>query len=216
MCSNFQPIKNHHADWVKQIFGCELPTEQWREEAYPTYPAPFIYLEHGKPRCELAQFGLVPHWATDKKKFGLRTYNARSETVHEKPSYRSAWTERRFGLVLMESFYEPNWESGKAVRWKIKRADHEPSVAASIWERIIDKDTGEVILSFSMLTINADGHEVMKHFHKPEDEKRSIVVLQDLNYQSWLHANHDEALSMLTLAPTGFLQSLPFPKNQST
>ena len=153
MCSNFEPIKRTQAPWVKTHFGCELPAEDWRPEAYPTYPAPFIYLDEGKPRCELAQFGLVPHWATDKKKFGLKTYNARSETVHEKPSYRNAWKERRFGLVLVNSFYEPNWETGKAVRWRIKRSDRSPIAVASIWERIIDKDTGEIIFSFSMLTI---------------------------------------------------------------
>ncbi|NOU24100.1 MAG: SOS response-associated peptidase [Methylotenera sp.] len=212
MCSNFQPIKNHHANWVKQHFNCNLPNAEWRSEAYPTYPAPFIYLENGQPRCELAQFGLVPHWATDKKKFGLKTYNARSETVHEKPSYRSAWKERRFGLVLAESFYEPNWESGKAVRWRIKRADSEPTVIASIWERFIDKETGEIIFSFSMLTINANGHEVMKHFHKPEDEKRSVVVLNDSQYLPWLNANHDDARSMLNLAPSDFLMSEEAPR----
>lgn len=211
MCSNFQPIKNHHSDWVKKHFECELPNEQWREEAYPTYPAPFIYLENGKPKCELAQFGLVPHWATDKKKYGLKTYNARSETVHEKPSYRSAWIERRFGLILMESFYEPNWESGKAVRWRIKRADGEPSAAASIWERIVDRETGEVIFSFSMLTVNANGHEVMKHFHKQEDEKRSIVVLNNSEYSSWLNANHNEARELLNVAPNDYLVSEPAP-----
>ena len=115
MCSNFQPIKNHHASWVKQHFDCELPNAQWREEAYPTYPAPFIYLHDGKPRCELARFGLVPHWAIEKKKFGLRTYNARSETVHEKPSYRSAWKERRFGLILMKAFTSPIGKQAKLV-----------------------------------------------------------------------------------------------------
>ena len=155
MCSNFQPIKKTHNEWVKQQFDCELPNAEWRAETYPTYSAPFIYLDEGKPRCELAQFGLVPHWATDKKKFGLKTYNARSETVAEKPSYRSAWRERRFGLALMESFYEPSWETGKAVRWRIKRSDCQPIAVASIWERIVDKETGEVIFSFSMLTINA-------------------------------------------------------------
>jgi putative SOS response-associated peptidase YedK len=212
MCSNFQPIKNHNADWVMQHFNCGLPNSDWRAEAYPTYPAPFIYLENGQPRCELSQFGLVPHWAVDKKKFGLKTYNARSETVHEKPSYRSAWKERRFGLVLAESFYEPNWETGKAVRWRIKRADSEPAAIASIWERFIDKETGEIIFSFSMLTINATGHEVMKHFHKPEDEKRSVVVLNDNQYKSWLDANHDEARSMLHLAPSGILISEAAPR----
>ncbi len=188
MCSNFEPITRNQAAWVKTHFGCELPVADWRPEAYPTYPAPFIYLDEHKPRCELAQFGLVPHWAEDKKKFGLHTYNARSETVAEKPSYRSAWKERRFGLAIMQSFYEPNWETGKAIRWRIKRADDEPVAVASIWERFIDKETGEIIFSFSMLTINADGHSVMKHFHKPVDEKRSIVVLNEADYLPWLHA----------------------------
>ena len=212
MCSNFQPIKKTHSTWVKQHFDCELPNAEWREETYPTYPAPFIYLDEGKPRCELAQFGLVPHWATDKKKFGLKTYNARSETVQEKPSYRSAWKERRFGLIIMESFYEPSWETGKAVRWRIRRRDGQPIAVASIWERIVDKETAEVILSFSMLTINATGHEVMKHFHKPEDEKRSIVVLKDTEYQDWLHANHDQARKLLNLASPGFLESEAAPR----
>ena len=212
MCSNFEPINRTQSAWVKAQFGCELPAADWRPEAYPTYPAPFIYLEEGKPRCELAQFGLVPHWAEDKKKFGLRTYNARSETVHEKPSYRNAWEKRRFGLVLVNSFYEPNWETGKAIRWRIKRADQQPSAIASIWERIIDKSTGEVLMSFSMLTIHAAGHEVMQHFHKPEDEKRSVVVLNEDDYLSWLHADTVQAKALMRLAPDGLLTSQAAPR----
>ncbi len=166
----------------------------------------------GKPKCELAQFGLVPHWATDKQKFGLKTYNARSETVAEKPSYHNAWKQRRFGLVLMESFYEPCWETGKAVRWRIKRADAAPMAAACIWERFIDTETGEILFSFSMLTIHANGHEIMQHFHKPEDEKRSIVVLDEADYQPWLHANHEQARSLLKVAPDNFLMSEAAPR----
>lgn len=212
MCSNFQPIKKSHNTWVKEHFGCDLPDTPWREDVYPTYPAPFIYLDEGKPRCELAQFGLVPHWATDKKKFGLKTYNARSETVQEKPSFRFAWKEHRFGLVLMESFYEPSWETGKAVRWRIKSSDGEPIAVASIWELITDKETGEIIFSFSMLTINATGHEVMQHFHKLEDEKRSIVVLKEDEYKIWLNANHGEAKNLLKIASKNFLTSEPAPR----
>jgi putative SOS response-associated peptidase YedK len=215
MCSNYEPIKHHQNDWVKKHFECDLPSTPWPEETYPNYPAPFIFLEDDKPKCELAQFGLVPHWVTDKKKFGLRTYNARSETLSEKPSYRSAWKDRRFGLAIMNSFYEPNWETGKAIRWRIKRSDAEPVAVASIWERFIDKETGEIIFSFSMLTINADGHEVMQHFHQPQDEKRSIVVLQNTDYLPWLNASHEAARALLTLAPTQFLQSEPAPKQKA-
>lgn len=212
MCSNFEPIKKENNSWVKSHFDCDLPDSPWRAEAYPTYPAPFIYLDNGKPRCELAQFGLVPHWAEDKKKYGLRTYNARSETVHEKPSYRKAWSEKRFGLVIMESFYEPSWETGKAVRWRIKRADTQPVAVASIWERFIDKETGEIIFSFSMLTVNATGHPIMKHFHRPEDEKRSVVVLNEQEYLPWLKADTTHARSMLNVAADGLLISEAAPK----
>ncbi|HYN53648.1 MAG TPA: SOS response-associated peptidase family protein [Methylotenera sp.] len=212
MCSNYQPIKNHHNPWVKQHFSVDLPDNPWREEIYPTYASPFITLDKGMPRCDLSQFGLVPFWAADKKNFGLHTYNARTESVAEKPAFRSAWKERRFGVVLLESFFEPNWETDKAVRWRIKRADGQPIAVASIWDRIVNKETAEVIHSFSMLTINADGHEVMQHFHRPTKEKRSIVVLQDNQYHDWFNATQEEALGMLTLAPPGFLVSEPAPK----
>ena len=215
MCSNFQPIKRSSNDWVKDHFGIDLPNEEWRPEAYPTYHAPFVFIEDGQVKCELAQFGLVPMWAPDKKKYGLRTYNARSETVEEKPTYRSAWKGRRFGLILMDSFYEPNWESGKAIRYRIKRSDEQPEAAACIWERIIDKDTGEIILSFSMLTINATEHPVMKHFHKPEDEKRSIVILQNNDYQKWLNADQGIARDLLQLAPDNYLHSEASPQLKS-
>jgi putative SOS response-associated peptidase YedK len=66
-----------------------------------------------------------------------------------------------------------------------------------------------------MLTINADGHEVMQHFHQPQDEKRSIVVLQNTDYLPWLNASHEAARGLLTLAPSQFLQSEPAPKQKA-
>lgn len=45
MCSNYQPIIRARHEWVKQHFGCDLPAEEWRPEAYPLYPTPFIYLD---------------------------------------------------------------------------------------------------------------------------------------------------------------------------
>ena len=210
MCSNFQPISHTQNNWVIQNFGCELPNSNWRVEAFPTYPAPFIFIDNGIPKCELAEFGLRPFWAKDRR-YGTRTYNARSETVAEKPSYKNAWKNKQFGLVLMDKFFEPNWETGKAVRWGIKRKDAQPIAVASLWERFVDKDTGEVVFSFSMLTINADGHPVMKHFHKPNDEKRSIVVLENSKYLNWLNADHQTALSLLEVSDEDFLVSSPSP-----
>lgn len=211
MCSNYTPISESNENWVKAQFDCSLPNTTWRNETYPTYPAPFIFFIDGKPKCELAEFGLRPFWAKDKR-FGTKTYNARSETVAEKPSYKNAWKNMQFGLAIMDNFYEPNWETGKAIRYAIKRTDSKPIAVASIWERFTDKETGEIVSSFSMLTINADNHSVMKHFHRPNDEKRSIVVLNDSDYINWLNANHNQARDLLKLAPEGFLYSEPSPR----
>jgi putative SOS response-associated peptidase YedK len=38
-----------------------------------------------------------------------------------------------------------------------------------------------------MLTINADAHPLMQHMHKPQDEKRMVVVLQESDYDAWLN-----------------------------
>ena len=113
---------------------------------------------------------------------------------------------------MMQSFYEPNYETGKAVRWRIKRHDASPIAVASIWERYVDQTTGEIVCSFSMITINATGHPVMQQFHAPEDEKRSIVVLQDNEYMPWLQASQDRARKLLQLAPDGFLDSEAAPR----
>lgn len=51
----------------------------------------------------------------------------------------------------------------------------------------------------------------MKHFHKPEDEKHSIVVLQNSDYLSWLHAEYQMALNLLKISGGDFLISSAAP-----
>lgn len=97
------------------------------------------------------------------------TYNARTETVAEKPSFKHAWRDRQFCIILAEVFFEPNYESGKQVRWRIERADGSPFGIAGIWkQRLRDDELPK--WSMSMLTINADEHPLMRRFHKPRDE----------------------------------------------
>ncbi|MGV3581255.1 MAG: hypothetical protein ACO1N8_03025 [Methylophilus sp.] len=60
--------------------------------------------------------------------------------------------------------------------------------------------------------LSADGHEVMKHFHKPEDEKRSIAVLNKNEYLPWLNASTQQAKELLYLNPDNFLISEAAPR----
>lgn len=52
----------------------------------------------------------------------------------------------------------------------------------------------------------------MQQFHAPDDEKRSIVVLQDNEYMPWLQASQDQVRELLKIAPHGFLDSEAAPR----
>jgi putative SOS response-associated peptidase YedK len=106
--------------------------------------------------------------------------------VATKPSFRNAWKRNQFCIVPAENFFEPCYETGKPVRWRISAAEGTPLGIAGIWEwRACDPD-GLPLLSFSMLTINADGHPLISRLHKPGDEKRMLVLLEPQQYQGWL------------------------------
>jgi putative SOS response-associated peptidase YedK len=197
MCVQYLTTVN--IKWVKTHFDLDLPVTSVHD-VFPTYPGPIILKSHNTDRVAigLARFGLLPSWAKEET-FGRKTYNARVETVAEKPSYKHAWTKRHYALALADAFYEPCYESGKAVRTAIQQANQDPMAIASIWDTWIEPDTGELIVSFSMLTINANHHPIMKRMHKPEEEKRTVVPLRPELFDAWLNATPEEAQEILQL-----------------
>ncbi len=197
MCVQYLTTAN--TNWVKTHFGLDLLALS-PHDVFPTYPGSIILKSHNTQRTAIgmARFGLLPSCAKDEN-FGRKTYNARSETVAEKPSYKHAWVKRHYALALADAFYEPCYESGKAVRTLIQQANREPMAIASIWDTWNEPETGELIVSFSMLTINANDHPIMKRMHKPEDEKRTVVPLKPELFSDWLNATPETAASMLTL-----------------
>lgn len=196
MCTNFTSTKN--SEWVRANFNVGLPAQEFPSEVFPSYPSPIVVQSHntGRVACGLARFGLIPKWAKDDK-ISRHTYNARTETVAEKPSYRNAWRSRQYGLVLLDSFYEPSYETGKAVRTKIQLESGLPFAIACLWDRWTQPETGELIVSFSMLTVNADAHPVMNRFHKAGDEKRTPVIVPQTVYADWLGATQSEAEALI-------------------
>ncbi|WP_071467572.1 SOS response-associated peptidase [Polynucleobacter asymbioticus] len=195
MCVQYLTTVN--IDWVKSHFDLDLPAST-AHDVFPTYPGPIVLKSHNTDRMAigLARFGLIPAWAKDED-FGRKTYNARAETVAIKPSYKNAWAKRHYALTLVDAFYEPSYESGKAVRTRIHQAQHKSMAIASIWDTWTEPDTGEFIVSFSMLTIDASNHPVMKRFHKPEDEKRTVVPLRPELFNDWLNATPEAASALL-------------------
>jgi putative SOS response-associated peptidase YedK len=200
MCVNFQPSPREH---IERVFNTDVPGD-YPSETWKGYVAPIVLRHENQQRVELSSFGLIPPWcksALDAKKLTSGTMNARTETVAEKPSFKNAWRKSHFCLVPMREFFEPCYESGKAVRYGIRMSDGKDFAAAGIWSWWRDSDTGEGRSTFALLTLNADDHPVLKNFHKPGDEKRSLFIVPPNEYDLWLGATADEARAMLTLLP---------------
>jgi putative SOS response-associated peptidase YedK len=210
VCTNFTPTKR--AQWVKESFGVDLPAD-FPDESYPVFAAPVVVKSHqtGRVACGLARFGLIPSWAKDEK-ISRHTYNASSETAAEKPSYRAAWRHRQYGLVLVDNFYEPSYESGKAERWPIELASGDPFGIACLWDRWTDPASGELVVSFSMLTVNADEHPVMRQFRKTGYEKRTPVIIAPELHSSWLSTDPAGAAELMTWAHMPELTAAPAPR----
>lgn len=215
MCANYLPAR---AAQLQRHFGVEPPADPGVAEAFPGNMAPLIRRAEdgsGESECVTACFGLVPSWA--ELKLARHTYNARTETVAVKPAYRHAFRKQQFCIIPAAAFFEPSYESGQAVRWKIEGAGGAPLGIAGIWEwRPHGGADDRPLVSFSMLTINADEDPLMRRFHKPGNEKRMIVILPPGQYAAWLQADPADAAAFFQPFPAGMLHAVPAPRSPRT
>lgn len=213
MCANYTPARR---DELASHFGVDPRDYVFKPEAFPGYMAPIIrpvqeHLDDGRIELVSAMFGMVPHWADTK--LARQTYNSRTETAATKPSFRHAWKRRQFCVIPAETIFEPCYETGRPVRWAIRHRDGAPLGVAGIWESKPGEGGKPDLLSFSMLTVNADEHPLMRRFHKPGDEKRSVVFLRPDQYAAWLHAEVDDAPEFFVGFPADKLVAAPAPRD---
>ena len=213
MCSNYRPVTRE--DRLLTFFGVERAEgEELPSEVYPLGLAPFIRLQNegsGNKVIQDGQFGLLPSFAKELA-YGRKTYNARSETVHELPSFRDAWRDGRRCVIPAECIFEPCYATGRSVRWCIQQPGQVPLGIAGVYKLhpwLKDKK-GQPVWSFAMLTVNADGHPVFQRMHKPGEEKRMVVVLDPAEYDRWLQCPVSEAPSFFRQW-TGVLDAFPEP-----
>ncbi|OGB68536.1 MAG: hypothetical protein A2496_09080 [Burkholderiales bacterium RIFOXYC12_FULL_60_6] len=209
MCSHYQAVKERER-YIRH-FGVEPPAEPGKFDVWPGYAASFIRRpreadvgDDAVPEREALSgvFGLIPHWATDTQ-IGSQTFNARSETVSSKPSFRDAWKHAQHCIIPVDAFFEPDWRSGKAIATRIASENGEPLGFAGLWSSW--PSPKGMLRSFTMLTINADGHELMCRFHKPVDEKRMVVILPANSYDAWLKAKPEQSMDFMRQYPTSQL-----------
>ena len=184
---------------------------RWTRDLYPRYAGPFIRAARdsvsGERELVVGQWALVP-WFAKTPKLPYPTCNARSEELPAKASYKQPWARGQRCIIPAEAFFEPNWESGRHAPWRFTRADGEPWGLAGLWNAWVDPATGEIVESYTMLTINADAHPLMKRMHRPDpkrgpeqQDKRSVVPIEIVDVDTWLMAPPAQAAALVRLAP---------------
>jgi len=206
MCTNYTPVQRQI---LRDIFGVEPPPAAWKPETWPDYAAPIVRADgDGRRESLLATFGLIPRSRIPQGVRPFDTMNARSETVGEKRSFSGPWKKGQLCLVPATAVYEPNYEAGpKSTRYKIWLPDEPAFGIAGLW-----RDWPDGTYSFTMLTVNADQHPVMKRMHAPGKEKRSVVIVQRAQWDEWLGCRDPEvARTFMTLIPPQAIATEPAP-----
>ncbi|KQW51209.1 MULTISPECIES: SOS response-associated peptidase [unclassified Roseateles] len=211
MCSNYKPVTLQ--DRLLAHFGVVRPDDASPPETYVGFASPFIIRDDHKAelaaQCVSGQFGLVPEWAEDLV-YGRKTYNCRTETMRTKASFKEAWFSGHRCVIPAELLYEDNWESGDPVRWAVKQRNGDPMAVAGLWGMWRDQH-GIEVLSFTMLTVNADGHGVYDRLHEPGFEKRMPVILRMEDRLDWLYCPVADAGKYLQRFPAELLETYPEP-----
>jgi putative SOS response-associated peptidase YedK len=151
---------------LAERFNASLPPElsEPRYNAAPSQPLPVI-LNENEQQIQLLRWGLVPHWSKTPDT-GYRMINARAETLEEKSTFREALRRRRC-LVLADGFYEWKKTDDGKVPMRITLKSGEPFAFAGLWETWKDRETGELLRTFTIITTTPNDLMVPIHDRMP-------------------------------------------------
>jgi putative SOS response-associated peptidase YedK len=193
MCGRYTQLRS----WSElvQIFAvataAPAPNALARYNIAPTQDVAVVRLGASGRELLPMRWGLVPAWAKDVR-MGVRLINARAESVAEKPAFRAALRARRC-LIPADGFYE--WEGqarGPKLPFRIAMADGAPFAFAGLWERWQSVADGQVVLSCTILTTEANA--VVRPIHD-----RMPVILATADYDAWLDCSGHPATAVQRL-----------------
>ena len=201
MCGRFtltlDPIE------LREIFNLMEMPEEWMQR-FNIAPSQLVAVltNPDERRIDFFQWGLVPSWAKDPS-IGFRLINARSETIAEKPSFRSALARRRC-LILADGFYEWKKMGGKtpSMPYYFKLKDNKPFAFAGLWEQWQPPE-GNLLKSCTIITCPAN--ELVGSVHD-----RMPVMFDAAHSWQWIENRPQEDLqNMLQPFPPELMSAYP-------
>lgn len=168
----------------------------WGKELFPLYhvsgfshPKILVFTDKEPFKPQAFSWGLIPSWVKDwesAKKLRTQTLNARGETIFEKPSFRSSAKSKRC-LVYLDGFYEFHHIGKNTFPFHISLKSNDPLIIGGLWDEWVNKETGEVIPTFTIVTTK--GNEVMTRIHnnpKAEGPRMPLILSKEVQ-DVWLN-----------------------------
>ncbi len=202
MCGRF--TETAKPEQIEKEFSVKIADEKLFKPRYniaPTQIVSAVLEQDGTRIISGLKWGLIPHWSKDDS-FASKLINARAETLAEKPSFRDAFKHKRC-IIPASSFYE--WDkksSGTKQPYYFYLKDKDVFGFAGLYEEWLDKETGELVETCTIITTEAN--KVLEPVHD-----RMPVILKPKDYEQWLDAKEKD---------TGKLQKLlaPYPSEEMT
>jgi len=196
MCGRYASARS--VDDITGAFGISandvddtLPAADWN--IAPTKQVSAVVAREGRPSLTALRWGLVPSWASTPSD-GATLFNARIETVVDKPAFRDAIRRRRCVLPA-DGWYEwARFDDGRRIPHFLSAADGELLGLAGIWEEWRDAE-GRVLRTTAILTGAAPADLARVHDRAP-------MVLDRSDWLRWLDPAAPEATVRGLLRPT--------------
>lgn len=167
----------------------------------PATQVDVVALTEGKRTLVPMRWGLIPHWwAKPLKNMTLATFNARAETVAEKPMFRQAFEKRRC-LIPASGYYE--WHDtpdGKQPYYFTARDGSPALTIAGLWDEWIDRESGRPLKSCTMII--TEPNEFVAEVHD-----RMPALLAERDFDAWLSG--EAGTELLRPAPNELLHRWP-------
>ena len=175
----------------------------------------FLRSKQDKLELHQGQWGMIEPKAQTRRPSSkaILTNNARTETVAERKTYKAAWRKKQRCLIPTAWYLEPNWETSKvkSMPWHLRRADGLPWALAGLWSAWVDPVSGELVPSYTLLTMNCDAHPLLNRLHKPDDhlpadqqDKRAVIHVQPKDWEAWLWGSEGDAKALCKLPEVDF------------
>ena len=173
-----------------------VPKPVYHINAYQ-FPACPVITRQEPDKLQLYHWGLIPRWVKSREDAdGIRakTINARSESIFEKPSFRSAIRTGKRCLIPATGFFEWHTIGRQKFPFYIHSKEQPIFSFAGIWDEWPDPETGELVYTYSMLT--TDANPLLAAIHNSKE--RMPCILSPEAEQAWLGSDLSET-EVLTL-----------------